>query len=91
VRLLDARLTDQGNLVKEEGIALRVRRATLLADMGRTLEARSDHLRVIELDPTQRENLFALGRLLASMGHHKAAHMVYAEGLNITRTTQPYW
>jgi glutathione synthase/RimK-type ligase-like ATP-grasp enzyme len=36
---------------------------------------------VIELDPTQRENLFALGRLLASMGHHKAAQMVYAEGV----------
>ena len=49
--------------------------------MGRNLEARSDHLRVLELDPTQRENLFALGRLLASMGHHKAAHMVYAEAV----------
>ena len=81
IQRLDARLSEPGNLVKEEEIRLRVRRASLLVEMGRNLEARSDHLRVIELDPTQRENLFALGRLLASMGHHKAAHMVYAEGV----------
>ena len=81
IELLDAKLSEQSNLVKEEEIALRVRRASLLAEMGCDLEARSDHLRVIELDPTQRENLFALGGLLASMGHHKAAHMVYAEGV----------
>jgi glutamate/tyrosine decarboxylase-like PLP-dependent enzyme len=81
IQLLDAKLSEQGKLPKEEEIALRVRRASLLVEMGRNLEARSDHLRVIELDPTQRENLFALGRLLASMGHHKAAQMVYAEAV----------
>jgi aromatic-L-amino-acid/L-tryptophan decarboxylase len=81
IQLLDAKLSKPGNLGKEEEIALRVRRASLLVETGRNLEARSDHLRVIELDPAQRENLFALGRLLAGMGHHKAAHMVYAEAV----------
>jgi aromatic-L-amino-acid decarboxylase len=81
IQLLDAKLSKRRNLVKEEEIALRVRRASLLVEMGRNLEARSDHLRVIELDPTHRENLFALGRLLVSMRHHKAAQMVYAEAV----------
>jgi aromatic-L-amino-acid/L-tryptophan decarboxylase len=81
IELLNTKLSQQGNLVKEVEITLRVQRASLLVDMGRDLEARSDYLRVIELDPTHRENLFALGRLLVSMRHHRAAQMVYAEGV----------
>ena len=49
--------------------------------MGRNLEARSDYLKVLELEPAHRLNLFGLGRLLVSMGQRKAAQMVYAEGV----------
>jgi hypothetical protein len=66
---------------REAEIAARVKRANLLAEMGRNIEARNDYLRVLELDPAHRLNLFGLGRLLASMGQFKAAQMVYAEAV----------
>ncbi|ADW69134.1 aminotransferase class V-fold PLP-dependent enzyme [Granulicella tundricola] len=62
-------------------IALRVQRAILLAQLGRPLEARSDHLRVLELDPTHHANLLELGRLLAGTGQTKAAQVVYTEAV----------
>ena len=53
----------------------------MLAEVGRNLEARSDHLKVLELEPAHRLNLFELGRLLVTMQQRKAAHMVYAEAV----------
>ncbi len=81
VQQLDAQLAQPGSLQKEAEAALRFERATLLAEMGRNLEARSDHLKVLELEPTHRLNLFGLGRLLVEMQQPKAAHMVYAEAV----------
>jgi aromatic-L-amino-acid decarboxylase len=81
IKLLDAQLDTTGELQQDAEVALRVKRASLLAEMGRSLEARSDHLRVIELDPTHRLNLFGLGRLLVNTGRLKAAQMVYAEAV----------
>jgi aromatic-L-amino-acid decarboxylase len=81
IKLLDARLDTTGELQQDAEVGLRVKRASLLAEMGRSLEARSDHLRVIELDPAHRLNLFGLGRLLVNTGQLKAAQMVYAEGV----------
>jgi aromatic-L-amino-acid decarboxylase len=81
IRQLDAQLAPQTDMQKEEEIALRFERATLLAEMGRNLEARGDHLRVLELEPAHRLNLFRLGRLLVEMRQRKAAHMVYAEAV----------
>jgi glutamate/tyrosine decarboxylase-like PLP-dependent enzyme/glutathione synthase/RimK-type ligase-like ATP-grasp enzyme len=79
IKRLDAQLdSDRPQAVE---VALRFERATLLAEMGRSLEARSDHLKVIELEPAHRLNLFGLGRLLVSMGQRKAAQMVYAEAV----------
>jgi glutamate/tyrosine decarboxylase-like PLP-dependent enzyme len=66
---------------KDREIALRVERAMLLAQVGRPLEARSDHLRVLELDPTHRVNLLELGRLLVATGQNNAAKVVYAEAV----------
>jgi len=48
---INARLDAGNKLQKDVEVALRVKRATLLAQMGRTLEARSDHFKVLELGP----------------------------------------
>jgi aromatic-L-amino-acid decarboxylase len=79
IRLLDAKLKEMPQ--KEEEVVLRVERAALLARMGRNLEARSDHLRVFELDPGNRSNLSGLGELLITMGALKAAEMVYSNAV----------
>jgi aromatic-L-amino-acid/L-tryptophan decarboxylase len=81
IQRLDLQLNQAGDLRKDVEVALRFERATLLAEMGRNLEARSDHLKVLELQPAHRLNLFGLGRLLLSMGQRKAAQMVYAEAV----------
>ena len=56
-------------------------RASLHTDLGRPRAAQADRLRVLELDPKNRENLFDLGRLLVTAGQSKAAQIVYQEGL----------
>lgn len=61
---LDVQLGRTGALSKKTEVDLRFERATLLTRMGRNLEARSDHLRVLELEPAHRSNLINLGRLL---------------------------
>jgi len=81
VRALDLQLSSQHDPDKRFEVALRVERAALLAAMGRSLDARSDHLRVIELEPSHLENLFGLGKLLANDGQPKAAAIVYAEAV----------
>jgi len=78
---LDVLLDPASNLRQDVAVALHFERATLLAEMGHNLEARGDYLKVLELDPAHRLNLFGLGRLLVSMGHRKAAQMVYAEAV----------
>ena len=81
LKQLDAQLDSQQEIPKDVEVALRVERATLLAEMGRNLEARSDHLRVVELEPAHLANLFGLGRLLIATGRRKAAQMVYEEAV----------
>jgi aromatic-L-amino-acid decarboxylase len=81
IHQLDAQLNQQGAPAMEAEAALRFERATLLAEMGRKLEARTDYLKVLELEPAHRLNLFGLGRLLLEMQQRKAAHMVYAEAV----------
>jgi tetratricopeptide (TPR) repeat protein len=68
-------------LDREREVALRVERALLLSYLGRDLEARSDHLRVLELDEGHRTNLLELGRLLVTTGQRKAAQIVYAQAV----------
>ncbi len=80
LRELDAQLGVEIALPDEE-IALRVERAMLLAEAGRSLEARSDHFRVLVLAPAHLPNLLGLGRLLVATGQRKAAQVVYAEAV----------
>jgi hypothetical protein len=78
---LTRQLDAAGHLQKEREIELRVERALVLTQLGRSLEARSDHLRVLELDETHRSNLLELGRLLVNAGQRKAAQVVYAQAV----------
>ena len=81
VRLLDEQLKMPAGLQQDALVAQLVERATLLAEMGRGLEARNDHLRALEIDPANRQNLFGLGKLLVAAKQRKAAEMVYAEAV----------
>ena len=81
VRQLDAKLASPDSLWQDEEAALRNERATLLAQMGRNFEARSDYLRVLEIDPPNLLGLIGLGRLLVAERHLKAAQIVYTEAV----------
>jgi aromatic-L-amino-acid decarboxylase len=81
VQQLDTQLNAPGEMPKDVEVALRFERAILLAQLGKSLEARSDHLKVLELDPAHQRNLTALGRLFVATNRLKAAQMVYAEAV----------
>jgi len=81
VRLLDTQLDTKKDMKKDVEVALRVERAGLLAEMGRSSDARVDYLKVVELKPSHLPNLFGLGKLLVATGHRKAAQMVYGEAV----------
>jgi glutamate/tyrosine decarboxylase-like PLP-dependent enzyme/glutathione synthase/RimK-type ligase-like ATP-grasp enzyme len=78
---LDAQLGAREHPEKDVEAALRFERAMLLNYQGRTLEARSEHLKVVELDPSHQRNLNALGLLLAATQNRKAALLVLAEAV----------
>jgi tetratricopeptide (TPR) repeat protein len=78
---LDDCLSRAASLTTERQVELRVERAALLSDLGRTVDARTEHLKVLALDGGNRPTLFALGRMLVQSGQHKAAHVVYAEAV----------
>ena len=88
VRAWDARLQQLNALLQSETpfekkteAALLFERATLLAKMGRKLDARDDYLKVLVLEPTHCQNLINLGRLLVDLRRLKAAQMVYSEAV----------
>lgn len=74
---IDRQLRDALEKQTQIDINLYFLRATLLAQIGRDLEARADYLKVIELNPRHLQNLIGLGRLLTAMEQTKAAEMVY--------------
>jgi hypothetical protein len=82
---LNAKLDAESNLPTDAEAVLRIERATLLAQMGRNLEARSDYLRVLELDPANHAGLIGLGRLLVTERHLKAAQCLHRSGQALSR------
>lgn len=70
---IGAQLEAKEGLDKKTEVTLRFQRAMLLTQQGRTMEARSEHLKVVSLDPLNVRNLNALGLLLAITGQRKAA------------------
>jgi aromatic-L-amino-acid/L-tryptophan decarboxylase len=81
IEAIDAQLAAKDGLEKKAEVALRYERAMLLTQQGRTLEARSEHLKVVGLDPLHQRNLNALGLLLAITGNRKAALLVLSEAV----------
>jgi aromatic-L-amino-acid decarboxylase len=81
VRELSIALDGPEALPLEREVSLRAERATVLLRMGRDLDARIDHLKVLELAPAHLPNLIGLGRLLVNTGHRKAAQVVYEEAV----------
>jgi aromatic-L-amino-acid/L-tryptophan decarboxylase len=78
---INAQLGASEGLEKKTEADLRFQRAMLLTQLGRNLEARSEHLKVVALDPTHVRNLNALGLLLAVSEKRKAALLVLAEAV----------
>jgi len=62
-------------------VSLRFERACLLAEMGRTLEARNAYLELLAREPAHRLALNNLGTLLHSTGYRTAARTAYAEAV----------
>jgi glutamate/tyrosine decarboxylase-like PLP-dependent enzyme len=62
--------------------SLRFERACLLAETGRTAEARDAYIDVISREPAHREALNNLGTLLHETGYRTAARTAYAEAVS---------
>jgi glutamate/tyrosine decarboxylase-like PLP-dependent enzyme len=81
LQAIGAQLELKEGLEKKAEVALRFERAMLLTQQGRTMEARSEHLKVVTLDPFNIRNLNALGLLLAITGQRKAALLVLSQAV----------
>jgi tetratricopeptide (TPR) repeat protein len=64
-----------------DAIGLRVDRAGLLGELGRTEEAKKEYLAVLAQDPAHRVALNMLGTLLYGTGYRSAARTAYAEAV----------
>jgi glutamate/tyrosine decarboxylase-like PLP-dependent enzyme len=78
---LNEQLAASETLTLDEESELRVDRAMMLDQLGRSLEARNEYLKVLEINPEHRRNLIELGQLLLSTGHKRAAKIVFAESV----------
>jgi len=76
LRELDRRLAEE-----PESVSVRFERAGLLAELGRTLEARNAYIDVLARDPGHRLALNNLGTLLYATGYRTAARTAYAEAV----------
>ncbi len=74
--VVDARIKDD-----PANVAARFERAGLLAELGRTLEARDAYIDVLGRDPSHRLALNNLGTLLYATGYRTAARTAYAEAV----------
>ena len=64
-----------------DAVSLRFETACLLAEMGRTLEARNAYIDVLRREPSHRLALNNLGTLLHGTGYRTAARTAYAEAV----------
>ncbi|HUA60361.1 MAG TPA: tetratricopeptide repeat protein [Verrucomicrobiae bacterium] len=74
LRELESRLATE-----PESVALRLERAQLLTELGRTAEARNAYLEILARAPSDRQALNNLGTLLHGTGYKTAARTAYAE------------
>ena len=76
LREVDARIA-----VDAANVSLRFERAGLLAELGRSLEARNAYIDVLARDPGHRLALNNLGTLLYATGYRTAARTAYSEAV----------
>jgi glutamate/tyrosine decarboxylase-like PLP-dependent enzyme len=82
-RARESALRDLGERLASnpDAVDLRFERACLLAEMGRTLEARNAYLDVLAREPAHRLALNNLGALLAATGYRSAARTAYTQAV----------
>ena len=82
-RARESALANLGERIAErpEAVDLRFESACLLAEMGRSLEARNAYLDVLAREPAHRLALNNLGTLLNATGYRTAARTAYAEAV----------
>ncbi len=72
----------ESRLVSDPGsIDLRCRRAILLSELGRFVDARNGYIKVLEREPYNLAALNNLGCVLFATGHRKAARIAYKEAV----------
>ena len=82
-RLRESRLRELEAQIASDStaITLRFERACLLAEIGRTAEARDAYLELLSREPSHRAALNNLGTLLHETGYRTAARTAYAEAV----------
>lgn len=82
-RLRESRLAELEALIASDAAAIPVRfeRACLLAEVGRTADARNAYLEILSREPSHRAALNNLGTLLYETGYRTAARTAYAEAV----------
>jgi len=80
-RLRESRLTELEAQIAADSTAipLQFERACLLAEVGRTADARDAYLKILALEPSHRATLNNLGTLLYETRYRTAARTAYAE------------
>ncbi len=78
---IDAKQIDAKMDADSAAIPLRFERACLLAEVGRTAEARDAYLDILSREPSHRLALNNLGTLLYETGYRTAARTAYAEAV----------
>ena len=64
-----------------QSLDLRFRRASLLAELGRLVEARNDYIKVLEREPYHLAALNNLAKVLIAVGHRQAARIALHEAV----------
>jgi len=82
-KLRESRLRELETLIASDpgALPLRFERACLLAEIGRTAEARDAYIQLLAREPSHRAALNNLGTLLHETGYRTAARTAYAEAV----------
>jgi aromatic-L-amino-acid/L-tryptophan decarboxylase len=77
----ELRDVENGLASNPASITLRCRRAFLLFELGRLVDARDEYIKLLERDPHNLWALHNLGNILAATGHREAARTAYREAV----------
>ena len=72
---------ERGLVSDPESVGLLFRRGSLLAELGRLVDARNDYVKVLVRDPYHLAALNNLGSVLIAVGHRQAARIAFNEAV----------